>query len=74
MVRLDAAELPPDLEYFLSANQWLDASNIPLERIVPSLITSIGSQLRSASSVEPMRQLSGRSISVPLSIVRPSSP
>jgi TolB-like protein len=39
-VRIDAAPLPPDLEYFLSANQWLDASGGPIERILPALIES----------------------------------
>jgi TolB-like protein len=40
-VRIDATELPPDLEYFLSANQWLDASGGPVERIVPALAASV---------------------------------
>lgn len=37
-VRMDATELPPELEYFLSANQWLDASGGPVQRILPALI------------------------------------
>src|ERR1700733_5298785 len=41
VVRMDAAGLPPDLEYFLSANQWLDASHGPLEQILPALIASV---------------------------------
>jgi TolB-like protein len=52
VVRLDAAELPPDLEYFLSANQWLDASNGPLERILPSLVASV----RGRGEGEPPRE------------------
>lgn len=40
-VRLDAAKLPPDLEYFLSANQWLDASAKPIEQILPALVESV---------------------------------
>ena len=40
-VRMDATGLPPELEYFLSANQWLDASGGPIERILPALIESV---------------------------------
>src|SRR6202166_4116202 len=40
-VRMDAAKLPPDLEYFLSANQWLDASGGPVGKILPALIESV---------------------------------
>lgn len=40
-IRVDAAELPPELEYFLSANQWLDAVHVPLERILPALVESV---------------------------------
>jgi adenylate cyclase len=40
-VRMDAAKLPPDLEYFLSANQWLDASGSPFEQVLPALIESV---------------------------------
>src|SRR5450631_4157061 len=44
VVRMDTAELPPDLEYFLSANQWLDASHGSLEQIMPALIASVRSR------------------------------
>jgi TolB-like protein len=40
-LRLDACELPPELEYFLSANQWLDASGGTLESALPALIASV---------------------------------
>lgn len=40
-VRMDATELPPELEYFVSANHWLDASGGPIERIFPALIESV---------------------------------
>jgi TolB-like protein len=40
-VRMDAAKLPPDLEYFVSANQWLDASGRPIEQILPALVESV---------------------------------
>jgi TolB-like protein len=40
-IRLDGAELTPELEYFLSAHQWLDASGGPIERTFPALIESV---------------------------------
>jgi adenylate cyclase len=40
-VRMDATKLPADLEYFLSANQWLDASGRPIEEILPALIECV---------------------------------
>ena len=42
-VRMDAAKLPPDLEYFLSANQWFDASGRPIEQILPAFVESVRS-------------------------------
>jgi len=39
--RIDAASLPPGLEYFLSASQWLDASSGPPERRFPHLIEAV---------------------------------
>ena len=40
-VRMDAAELPPELEYFVSANHWLDATAGPVEQILPALIEAV---------------------------------
>jgi TolB-like protein len=40
-VRIDVTPLPPDLEYFLSANQWLDASGGSVDQILPALIESV---------------------------------
>jgi TolB-like protein/Flp pilus assembly protein TadD len=40
-IRMDATELPPDLEYFLSANHWLDASGRPVEQVLPALVESV---------------------------------
>src|ERR1700733_11434195 len=40
-IRMDATPLPPDLEYFLSANQWLDASGGPIEQILPALVEAV---------------------------------
>jgi TolB-like protein len=42
-VRMDAAKLPPDLEYFLSANQWFDASGRTIEQILPAFLESVRS-------------------------------
>ena len=43
-VRMDGTALPPELEYFLSANQWLDASGGPVENILPALVASVRGQ------------------------------
>src|SRR6204780_1562292 len=40
-IRLDAANLPPELEYFLSANHWLEASSGTIESVFPALIESV---------------------------------
>jgi TolB-like protein len=39
-IRLDASELPPELKYFLSANQWLDATGGAIEPVLPALIAA----------------------------------
>jgi TIR domain len=40
-IHTDSTPLPPGLEYFLSASHWLDASQGPLERVMPSLIDAV---------------------------------
>jgi TolB-like protein/Tfp pilus assembly protein PilF len=45
-LRLDGCELPPELEYFLSANQWLDTSGGTLESVLPALIESVRGSAR----------------------------
>jgi tetratricopeptide (TPR) repeat protein len=40
-VRLDVATLPPELEHFLSANHWLDATGGPVERVLPALVEAV---------------------------------
>jgi TolB-like protein/Tfp pilus assembly protein PilF len=40
-VRLDDTGLPPEFEYFLSANHWLDASGGPIEQFLPALIQHV---------------------------------
>jgi TolB-like protein/cytochrome c-type biogenesis protein CcmH/NrfG len=46
-IRMDASQLPPELEYFLSANHWLDASGGAVESVLPALIDSV--RVRKAS-------------------------
>jgi TolB-like protein/Flp pilus assembly protein TadD len=43
-VRLDNADLPAELEYFVSSNHWLEASGGPVKRILPQLIGAIRGQ------------------------------
>ena len=71
-IRLDGSALPPELEYFLSANQWLDASAGALENIVPALLAAVRAAERdpgvratpgliSAAEARPIPSLPGRS-------------
>lgn len=46
--RIDAAALPPGLEYFLSASQWIDASGLAPERQFPKLVEALRSRQASA--------------------------
>jgi TolB-like protein/Tfp pilus assembly protein PilF len=41
-VRLAEIALPPELEYFLSMNQWLDAAGGRIESVLPALIGAAG--------------------------------
>jgi TolB-like protein/tetratricopeptide (TPR) repeat protein len=50
--RIDTAPLPPGLEYFLSASQWIDASGGPLERGFPKLIESLHGRIASTPKIE----------------------
>jgi serine/threonine-protein kinase len=49
-VRIDDAGLPPALEYFLSASQWLDAPAGKLDPLVPRLVEAVRGHLESSSS------------------------
>ncbi len=40
-LRIDTTALPPALEYFLSASQWLDASGQQLSSALPKLIAAV---------------------------------
>ena len=50
--RIDATPLPPGLEYFLSASQWIDASGASAERLYPKLIEAIRSRKAAAPAPE----------------------
>lgn len=62
-VRLDTVELPAELEYFLSANQWLDTGGKAIDSIVPALVNTLqhphrphgaqGSQVAPAATARP---------------------
>jgi TolB-like protein len=45
--RIDTAPLPPGLEYFLSASQWIDSGGERADRLFPKLIDAIRSRLDS---------------------------
>jgi TolB-like protein len=49
-VRLDDVALPPELEYFLSMNQWLDAAGGRLEAVMPALIAAARGAAEGAGS------------------------
>jgi len=40
-IHLDGAKLPAELEYFLSANHWLEAADGRIEPVLPALIDSV---------------------------------
>jgi TolB-like protein len=58
-IRLDTAPLPPELEYFLSANQWLEASTTTLDSVLPALIESVRARDRHSAgrAVPPVAPL-----------------
>jgi TolB-like protein/Tfp pilus assembly protein PilF len=40
-VLIDSTDLPPEFEYFVSSNHWLDVSGGPVKRIIPALIEAV---------------------------------
>jgi TolB-like protein len=40
-LRIDNAQLPAGLEYFLNTSQWLDASGVDATRMIPKLVTAV---------------------------------
>jgi len=71
-VRMDATELPPDLEYFVSANHWLDASDGSIEGILPALIETVRG--RDASKTGREIPASGGAARPVTDLVPPSAP
>jgi len=61
-IRMDAADLPAELEYFVSSNHWLDASGGPVKRILPALIESVRGQDASGT---PREKLATASVNKP---------
>jgi TIR domain-containing protein len=61
-IRMDAADLPAELEYFVSSNHWLDASGGPVKRILPALIESVRGQDASGT---PREKLAAASVNKP---------
>jgi TolB-like protein/Flp pilus assembly protein TadD len=68
-IRIETTELPPELEYFLSANQWLDASGGTLDSVLPALIESVRGPARAdarAAKTPAMGAPAGRRLNRPL--------
>jgi hypothetical protein len=59
-IRLDAAELSGDLEYFLSNTQWLDASSGRIEDLLAPLPRYVRMLLASPSAAPPRAPSAGR--------------
>jgi serine/threonine-protein kinase len=51
--RIDAAALPPGLEYFLSTSQWIDASAGRAERLFPRLLEAVRSRITTPATGDP---------------------
>jgi len=45
-IRMDATELPPELEYFLSVNHWLEGNGVPLASLAPKVVDLLRGQAR----------------------------
>jgi TolB-like protein/Flp pilus assembly protein TadD len=59
--RLDAAALPPGLEYFLSASQWIDSGGKNTDRLFPNLIDAVRGRMAPQPKADPeSRSLSRR--------------
>jgi TolB-like protein len=43
-IRMDNTELPPELEYFLSVNHWLDGKGVPLASLTPRVVDLLRGQ------------------------------
>ena len=49
--RIDMTSLPPALEYFLSASQWLDANGGSVDRALPRLVEALRGHVHASSSL-----------------------
>jgi TolB-like protein/Flp pilus assembly protein TadD len=52
-LRVDPVSLPPALEYFLSSSQWLDATDLGVERALPALVEAARCVLAGVPTVGP---------------------
>ncbi len=74
-VRMDATELPPEFEYFVSANHWLNASDGPIERILPALIETVRGRPASKTGLEILATGgAARPVADPVPLSAPSTP
>jgi serine/threonine-protein kinase len=72
--RIDAAALPPGLEYFLSASQWIDASGTAPERQFPKLVEALRSRQASVPTVDaaarhPQASRPPRKLLIPVAVL-----
>jgi TIR domain len=44
-IHLDPTTLPPELEYFLSVNHWMEASSATIDLVIPRLIDAVRGRL-----------------------------
>jgi TolB-like protein len=51
--RIDLSSLPPALEYFLSASQWLEASGGNVDRAFPRLVEALQGHVTASSNAMP---------------------
>jgi predicted ATPase len=57
-IRMDDAGLPPELEYFLSANHWIDATGGTVDEVLPTIIESVrGAGYRGAGTLDSFDSL-----------------
>jgi TolB-like protein/Flp pilus assembly protein TadD len=65
--RIDAAQMPADLEYFLNMSQWLDAGSLGAEQALPLLVAAvqrvISSPAHTGASQDKIASTSGTTVS-----------
>lgn len=50
--KIDAAPLPPGLEYFLSTSQWIDAGSGRADRLFPKLLEAVRSRMAAGAQCD----------------------